>query len=53
MFTQEEAFSGVLGWLLMGDGVVGRSAGMREKTRAAWERFNADLKGWCEGEGGK
>ncbi|KAJ4984375.1 activator of hsp90 ATPase 1 family protein [Stagonosporopsis vannaccii] len=47
-FTQEEVFSGVLGWLLMGDGAVGRSAGMREKTKGTWDKFNADLKAWCE-----
>ena len=54
-FTQEEVFSGLLGVLLMGDGVVGRAAGMKEKTRRGWEGFNADFKGVCEKEtsGGK
>lgn len=45
----------MLGVLLMGDGVVGRAAGMKEKTRRGWEGFNADFKGVCEKEasGGK
>lgn len=52
-FTQEEVFSGVLGWLLMGEGVVGRAAGMKEKTKGTWDGFNADLKRECENVGGK
>lgn len=50
-FTQEERFSGALAWV-MGEGVVGRQVGMREKTRRGWEGFNREFKGVCEGEGG-
>lgn len=49
LFVQEEAFSGALS-PLMGENLVARGLGFREKTRAAWEGFNADLKGVCEGE---
>ncbi|KAF2627272.1 hypothetical protein BU25DRAFT_368125 [Macroventuria anomochaeta] len=53
-FTQEEFFSGVLGYALMGDNVVGRAVGMKEKTQKGWIRFNEDLKRVLEGEvGGK
>lgn len=43
-------FTGALGWLLMGEHVVGRGAGFREKTRKGWEAFNEDLKAVCEAE---
>ena len=46
---QEEVFSGALS-PLMGEGVLGRWAGFREKTRGTWEGFNGDLKGVCEGD---
>ncbi|OSS44750.1 hypothetical protein B5807_10741 [Epicoccum nigrum] len=49
LFVQEEAFSGALS-PLMGENLVARGLGFREKTRAAWEGFNADLKGVCERE---
>jgi hypothetical protein len=52
LFVQEEVFSGLLGGL-MGEGVVGRWAGFREKTKGTWEGFNGDLRGVCEGEAGK
>jgi hypothetical protein len=32
----------------MGDNVVGRSTGVKEKTRKGWEKFNEDLKVVCE-----
>jgi hypothetical protein len=46
-FTQEEVFSGALGWI-MGEGWVAGRTGMREKTRIGWGGFNEDLKRWCE-----
>lgn len=51
-FTQEEKFTGLLGGLLYGEGVLARSAGMKEKTRKGWEGFNADLKKAVEAEQG-
>lgn len=36
----------------MGDNVVGKSAGMKEKTRKGWEAYNVDFKKVCEGESG-
>ncbi|UPX14744.1 uncharacterized protein EKO05_0005217 [Ascochyta rabiei] len=51
-FTQEETFSGALGWLLMGDGLLGKGVGVKLKTRRAWERFDRDLKSVCESEVG-
>jgi hypothetical protein len=49
-FTQEEVFSGALGFL-MGDGLVARKTGMREKTMKGWDGFNEDFKRWCESQG--
>jgi hypothetical protein len=46
-FTQEERFYGVLGFL-MGENFIAKRAGFREKTLKGWERFNQDLKKWCE-----
>ncbi|KAJ4331761.1 hypothetical protein N0V95_009812, partial [Ascochyta clinopodiicola] len=51
-FSQEEHFSGALGWLLMGDGPLGKGVGIKEKTRKAWVGYDADLKKVCEGEAG-
>ncbi|XPS69818.1 hypothetical protein M3J09_002070 [Ascochyta lentis] len=48
-FSQEEKFSGALGWWLMGDGALGRGVGIKEKTRVAWRGFDEDLKRVCEG----
>lgn len=47
---QEEEFTGAMTWLI-GEGVVARGLGMREKTRKGFEGFNEDFKGWCEGRG--
>lgn len=47
---QEESFSGPLA-LLIGENVVARAIGFREKTRRGFEKFNADFKGWCESDG--
>jgi hypothetical protein len=48
-FTQEEAFSGALGFL-MGDNVVGRWCGFGSKTEGNWDEFNRDLKKACEAD---
>jgi hypothetical protein len=32
----------------MGDGLVARKTGMREKTLKGWGGFNEDFKRWCE-----
>jgi hypothetical protein len=49
-FVHEEEFEGALAFVI-GDGAVGRMVGFREKTRSGFERFNRDLKVWCEKEG--
>lgn len=46
-FIQEEQFSGLLAFTI-GDGVVGNSLGLREKTRTGFEGFNRDFKKWVE-----
>ncbi|KAJ4372814.1 hypothetical protein N0V86_008180 [Didymella sp. IMI 355093] len=48
-FVQEETFTGLLGGLY-GDGVLAKSAGMKEKTLKGWEGFNEDLKRVVEAE---
>ncbi|CAI6340086.1 unnamed protein product [Periconia digitata] len=45
--VHEEEFTGALTWMV-GEGVVAKSLGMREKTRKGFEGFNEDLKKWCE-----
>ena len=47
-FTQKEEFRGILAFI-MGDNFVARWIGIREKTRKGWNRYNDDLKVWCEG----
>ncbi|KAJ5131816.1 hypothetical protein N7448_005974 [Penicillium atrosanguineum] len=46
-FTQQEEFTGYLSFIV-GEGVIARSLGMREKTEKGFEKFNKDLKAWCE-----
>jgi hypothetical protein len=33
---------------LMGDGFVAKKVGYPEKTHAGWQKYNRDLKKWCE-----
>ena len=47
-FVQEEKFTGILSWM-MSEGFVARAIGSREKARRGFERYNRDLKAWCEG----
>lgn len=46
-FTQEESFSGALGFL-MGEGFIAKKLGFGAKTILGWEGYNRDFKGWCE-----
>jgi hypothetical protein len=50
-FIHEEQFSGLLGGLV-GDGVIGKMLGTREKMIRGFEGFNGDFKRWVE-SGGK
>ncbi|KAF2100883.1 hypothetical protein NA57DRAFT_54956 [Rhizodiscina lignyota] len=47
-FYQEEKFTGALSFM-MGDSFVARQIGFQAKTKNGWERYNQDLKAWCEG----
>ncbi|OKL60323.1 hypothetical protein UA08_04455 [Talaromyces atroroseus] len=47
-FTQKEEFKGFLAFI-MGDNFVARWIGTMEKTRKGWNKYNEDLKAWCEG----
>ncbi|RDW58481.1 hypothetical protein BP5796_12411 [Coleophoma crateriformis] len=47
-FIQEEQFSGLLA-VTMGEGVIVKMIGLKEKTRKGFETFNRDLKTWVEG----
>ncbi|PVH99097.1 hypothetical protein DM02DRAFT_615289 [Periconia macrospinosa] len=46
-FVHEEEFTGAMTWLI-GEGVIAKGVGMREKTKAGFEGFNEDFKKWCE-----
>ncbi|OCL12560.1 hypothetical protein AOQ84DRAFT_274154, partial [Glonium stellatum] len=46
-FVHEEKFTGLLTFT-MGDGFVARSIGLKESTKSGFERYNQDLKAWCE-----
>jgi hypothetical protein len=48
-FSQDERFTGSLGGLLMGGGFVGNALGVKESTKKGFEKYNGDLKKWCEG----
>ncbi|KAF8864632.1 hypothetical protein BDZ45DRAFT_721605 [Acephala macrosclerotiorum] len=48
-FIHEEEFSGLLAFL-MGEGILARWFGLREKTRKRFVGYNEDLKRWCEVE---
>lgn len=48
MFVHEEKLTGILSFI-MGDGFIARSIGFRESTKRGFERYNRDLKTWCEG----
>jgi hypothetical protein len=47
-FVHEEKFTGLLAFI-MGDSFVARLIGIRESTKGGFERYNRDLKTWCEG----
>jgi hypothetical protein len=47
-FTQEEKFTGALSFLI-GTNIAAKAAGITEKTLVGWDRYNHDLKRWCEG----
>lgn len=47
-FVQEEAFTGFLAFT-MGEGLIARWMGVRDRTRSGFERYNIDLKRKCEG----
>jgi hypothetical protein len=38
---------------MMGEGLIAKKSGFREKTRKGFEGFNGDLKRWIEGSGEK
>jgi len=46
-FVNEESFTGALSFM-MGDNIVARPLGMHAKTTHGFEKYNADLKVWCE-----
>jgi hypothetical protein len=46
-FLHEEKFTGMLSFI-MGEGFIARSIGFRTKTQSGFERYNQDLKQWCE-----
>ncbi|KAF2022350.1 hypothetical protein BU24DRAFT_363586 [Aaosphaeria arxii CBS 175.79] len=46
-FSQWEEFSGILSFL-MGEGALAKWYGMREQSATGWEKFNQDLKKFCE-----
>jgi hypothetical protein len=46
-FSQEEKLTGMLAFL-MTDNPIGRVLGVPKKTKKGWEKYNQDLKAWCE-----
>ncbi|KAF3920660.1 hypothetical protein ABW21_db0206742 [Orbilia brochopaga] len=46
-FIHEEKFTGLLSFII-GNGLVARSIGFRNSTEKGFERYNRDLKDWCE-----
>jgi hypothetical protein len=46
-FTQKEEFTGGFSFV-MGEGFLAKKIGMPEKTRRGWQKYNQDLKKWCE-----
>ncbi|KAK6334223.1 hypothetical protein TWF696_002724 [Orbilia brochopaga] len=46
-FIHEEKFTGLTSFI-MGQNLVARGIGLRESTRKGFERYNRDLKAWCE-----
>ncbi|KAK6523169.1 hypothetical protein TWF694_006064 [Orbilia ellipsospora] len=47
-FTHEEKFTGLLSFI-MGSNVAANSIGLRASTQKGFEKYNVDLKKWCEG----
>ncbi|KAJ6255800.1 hypothetical protein Dda_9410 [Drechslerella dactyloides] len=46
-FVHEEKFTGLLSFI-MGHNPVARGIGLRDSTQKGFERYNRDLKVWCE-----
>jgi hypothetical protein len=46
-FIQEEKFDGLLTFMV-GEGMVAKMIGMREKTKNGFEGYNRDFKKWVE-----
>jgi len=46
-FIHEENFTGAMTWMMNG-GMASKMVGLEKSTREGFEKFNADLKAWCE-----